>query len=885
LKPESDFMVKEETLKKRIRKAGLITSIIAKSAIWYPIKIVLLVLWKIVSFILNILFTVIIIGAVTGVVVCCAFLLYINSNIETTYDGLNNLKFDSSLNTTLYYTDDTGKEILLEDDTLHGSENRLWAEYREMPQDLIDAFVSIEDKRYFSHNGVDLKRTLGAVLNYFLPGGGDFGGSTLTQQLIKNVSQENETTIQRKVQEIFRALYVEKNFSKEEILEMYLNVISFSQNANGVKAAARAYFNKDLKDLTLVECAALAAIPKYPTYYDPLRNPDNNLLRRNLVLKTMLENGYITQEEYDNAYNVPLYLDTSNKNVDSGGEKVHNYYIDAVIEDVTKALMERYNVDRTTASRKLYSGGLQIVVNMDPDIQSIMESVFTDDNCFPKTTGIKFQAAMVVMDPTTGRVLGIVGGRGEKTVNRGLNRATMSTRQCGSAIKPLSVYAYAIDRGLINYGTPMLDIPSEYDEKEKKYWPANSPEGYEGIISLLTAVQESKNTTAVRLVQQIGLLNSYDFLVKTLGFTTLVERKDYGGVIKSDITISPLALGSFTEGVTVLEVTQGYTMFSNGGAVSKARTFSMVRDSNGEIIIDNRTPEQTQAISEQSAYIMTKILQTVVSDPNGTASYMFNGYLDSPKFTPKIEVAGKTGSTNDDRDRYFVGYTPDFTAAVWVGYDNNKSLSGLKYNAATRLWIEVFNRIYSNLDAKNKAYKKTFDEPYGIIKTQYCIISGKLVSEPCKHDLQHVLTPSKFNAINTGYFTINSVPTDSCNVHVMFKWDKERKAIALNGTNCPEGNLIDVSLRQITQRVFKVNLVIEDSQYTCIDPSLLGKNYVYPSSRTVPYFYNLYEKGTYPGRSSIYSSYEPYNRICIEHYSPVKPDQDVRPDDILTGGG
>ena len=193
-------MVKEETLKKRIRKAGLITSIIAKSAIWYPIKIVLLVLWKIVSFILNILFTVIIIGAVTGVVVCCAFLLYINSNIETTYDGLNNLKFDSSLNTTLYYTDDTGKEILLEDDTLHGSENRLWAEYREMPQDLIDAFVSIEDKRYFSHNGVDLKRTLGAVLNYFLPGGGDFGGSTLTQQLIKNVSQENETTIQRKVQ-------------------------------------------------------------------------------------------------------------------------------------------------------------------------------------------------------------------------------------------------------------------------------------------------------------------------------------------------------------------------------------------------------------------------------------------------------------------------------------------------------------------------------------------------------------------------------------------------------------------------------------------------------------------------------------------------------------
>ena len=872
-------------LKRRVRKAGLITKLIAKSAIWYPVKILILVLWKLISFCLNILFTVLIIGAVTGVVVACAFLLYIQSNIETTYDGLNNLKFDSSLNTTLYYTDDTGTEVLLEDDTLHGSENRLWAEYREIPQDLIDAFVSIEDKRYFFHNGVDLRRTLGAVINYFIPGGSAYGGSSLTQQLIKNVSQETDTTIQRKVQEIFRALYVEKHFSKEEILEMYLNVISFSQNTNGVKAAARTYFNKELKDLTLVECAALAAIPKYPTYYDPLRNPDNNLLRRNLVLKTMLENGYITQEEFDSTYNVPLYLNTSVQETESGGEKVHSYYIDAVIEDVTKALMERYNIDRTTASRKLYSGGLQIVVNMDPDVQSIMESVFTDENCFPKTTGIKFQAAMVVMDPTTGKVLGIVGGRGEKTVNRGLNRATQSTRQCGSSIKPLSIYAYAIDRGIINYGTPMLDLPIEYREEDKTYWPPNAPVGYDGIISLVSAVQESKNTTAVRLVQEVGLINSFDFLVNTLGFTTLVERREYGGVIKSDITVSPLALGSFTEGVTVLEVTQGYTMFSNGGAVSKAMTFSMVRDSNGEIIIDNRTPEQKQAVSEQSAYIMTKILQTVISSSNGTANYMFRGYLDSPAFAPKVEVAGKTGTTNDDRDRYFVGYTPDFTASVWVGYDNNKSLSNLKYNPATRLWIEVFNRIYGNLDAKNKAYKKSFDEPYGIIKTQYCIISGKLVNEPCKYDLQQVLKIDGFNAISTGYFTNSSVPTEYCDTHVMYKWDKDKKALYLDGCTCSGGNLIDVSLRRITPRIFQTNLTVADSQFTCIDPALLGSNYTYPTSRTVPYFYNIYQKGTYPGKSGS-SSAEPYNRICIEHYSPGRQEEQfIQPGDILTGGG
>ena len=211
-------------LKRRVRKAGLITKLIAKSAIWYPVKILILVLWKLISFCLNILFTVLIIGAVTGVVVACAFLLYIQSNIETTYDGLNNLKFDSSLNTTLYYTDDTGTEVLLEDDTLHGSENRLWAEYREIPQDLIDAFVSIEDKRYFFHNGVDLRRTLGAVINYFIPGGSAYGGSSLTQQLIKNVSQETDTTIQRKVQEIFRAQNMQKHISKKQILKINKNI-------------------------------------------------------------------------------------------------------------------------------------------------------------------------------------------------------------------------------------------------------------------------------------------------------------------------------------------------------------------------------------------------------------------------------------------------------------------------------------------------------------------------------------------------------------------------------------------------------------------------------------------------------------------------------------
>lgn len=989
--------------RRRVKKAGFVTRLILKSTLWYPLKITLFVLWKAFSYFINILCTVIIVGVITGVAVACAFMLYIKSNVSAEFDGLSNLKFDSSLNTTIYYTDEAGNEILMEDDTLHGSENRLWAEYAEIPADLINAVISIEDQRFITHNGVDLKRTAGAILNYFLPGGGSYGGSTLTQQLIKNVSGDNETTIQRKVQEIFRAIYVEQNYSKEQILEMYLNVIYLSQNSNGVKSAAQAYFGKELKDLTLVECAAIASIPKYPTYYDPLRNPDNNLQRRNLVLTEMHNQGYISDEEFNSAYNVPLYLDSSEKSSSSATDRVHSYYVDAVIEDVIASLMEHYDIDRTTASRRLYSGGLQIVINVDPDIQAIMEEVYCSDEYFPITTGIKPQSAMVVMDPSSGEILGIVGGRGKKTVGRGLNRATMSMRQCGSSIKPLSVYGASIEAGLITYATPMTDIPTTYDDVEKTYWPGNSPVGFDGVISLVSAVQESKNTTSVRTATALGFENSFNFLVNKLGFTTLVESKTYGGVIKSDIALAPLSLGSFTEGVTVREVTQGYTMFANGGNVTEGRTFSLVRDSNGEILIDNRTSKQTQAMSEQNAYIMTQILRTVVSETNGTAWYMFAGYSDAQyydkdkklRFEPDVEVAGKTGTTNDDRDRYFVGYTPDYVAAVWFGYDNNKSLSKLPYNPSTRLWIEVFNKVYANLDKNNQAYKASFDEPYGIIEVDYCTISGKLPTDACRCDLETVMsyyddenwsrlqsesfeklmadyykpyieeirlqddkkaetwyqasdpsltwnTPEKKllhkgdmwydtdaadnktaiwdgsvwvkrsisssafdsrgdgkgqlfvdqptvpfstydmwvksdykvvrcttaikSCIRKGYFTYENAPKEYCDKHIMYKWDSKTKALCLDGCHCPEANLVDVALRLVEPRIFKTNLSITDSQFTCIDSKYLPLGYTYPTQASRPYYFGVYAPNTYPGKSGSSSSFKPGNRVCIEHY-------------------
>ena len=805
-KKEKTAEEKAAARKRRLSLSGRI----ARSTLWYPLRITLFVLVKALTYLLNIFFTVLIVGMINGVVVGCAFLLYIKGNIDPNYVGLDNLKFDSSLNTTISYIDpDTGLEETVV--TLHGSENRLWAEYKEIPEMLINAFIAIEDQRFYTHKGFDVKRTLGAVLNFIMPGGDSYGGSTITQQLIKVVSQDDDATIQRKVQEIFRAINVETKFSKEEILEMYLNVINLSQNCNGVKTAAQTYFGKSLDELTLVECAALAAIPKSPTRYDPIRNPEYNLQRRNLVLKEMLSQGKITQEEFDDAYNQPLYLNTGSEE-DTTSDPVYSYFIDALIDNVTEALMEEYAVDRAVASRMLYSGGLKIVSTENPLVQSALEEVFTDESCFPEAEGIPPQAAMVVMDPHTGYVLGVVGGRGEKTVARGLNRAVQSKRQCGSSIKPLSIYALAVERGLLTYGTAVDDVPIMYDEDRDDFWPHNQPDTWYGVVSVSFAIQKSLNTVATATAQKLGVQECFNFLQDTLGFTTLVERKEINGQVYSDIALSPISHGAFTEGVTVLEVTQGYTMFANDGMVSGAKFFTMIRDSNDEIIIDNTgTENQRYAVSEQTAYIMTRMLRNVVELPAGTAQYVFRDYR---TFDAEVEVCGKTGSTNDDRDRYFVGYTPDFTAAVWFGYDNNKSLGGFSYNPATRLWVEVFNRIYAAYEEEGLYYQQKFSRPSSIVEVEYCTVSGKKPTEACRRDIEVMTTgtcgtTSTGSIIETGVFAADAQPTEYCDCHIPAYYNTVAKQIV----DAPGDNVIEVSLRQVPYREFLGRIYIRDRIY------------------------------------------------------------------------
>lgn len=754
----------------------------------------LFVLRKLLTYVLNILLTAMLVGIITGAVVAIAFVIYIKNYIDPEYNGLDNLKFDSSLSTTLWYIDRNGNEVELTDERLHGSENRLWADYNTIPKNLINAYVAIEDQRFFEHNGVDVKRTASAIYNFFIPTSSNYGGgSTITQQLIKNVSGEDETTIQRKVQEIFRALNVEEKYTKEEILEMYLNTIYLSQNTHGVRAAAETYFGKELKDLNLTECAALAAIAKSPIKYDPIINPKNNLERRNLVLKLMLEQGKITQEEFNKAYDAPLVI--NRKENYNYSEKIHSYYIDTVFKDVEQALIEKgIAANVTMADKMIYSGGLKIVTCLDPDVQASLEEVFTKDEYWKAETGIKAQAAMCVVDTHTGNLLGIVGGRGEKKINLGLNRATQSKRQCGSAIKPLSVYSLAIDQGLITYAGPVDDVPVIEIEKNGKttLWPPNASGGYSGQVPLTYAIKKSLNTTAVALCQKLGVENVFDNLVK-MGFTTIYKSLTKNGISYSDMQLSPLSLGSFTEGVTVREMTQAYNVLANGGTFVKARSFTKVYDSKGGLLIENE-PEERDIYKPESTYIMTSLLFNVVkSGANGTAS----GQIKLMQDFPNLEVAGKTGSTNDNKDNYFCGYTPDFVACTWFGYDNNKTITQ-KPNPAIGLWDNVMRLIYKNLKEKGIQYQEKFTVPANIVTgVSYCIVSGKKPTEACYKD-------SLGNTVyNDGVFTLDTVPQEDCDKHVLVKYDKVYGGVSIG--SCPEENLIDVALRIIDGRVYNVS--------------------------------------------------------------------------------
>lgn len=635
-----------------------------------------------------------------------------------------NLEFSS----VVYYTDEeTGQPI--EYDRMHADQNRIWVDLENTPEMLKKAFIAIEDERFEYHKGVDWKRTLSAVIGYVFKGNDSHGGSTITQQLIKNITGNDQRSPIRKVQEIIRALNLEQKMSKDRIIEMYMNTIYLGQGCHGVQTASNVYYSKDVSELSLAECASIAGITQYPSRYDPLLNYEAHKAKQELVLGKMLELGFISQQEHDDAVNEQLKLVKGTAKVENSN--IQSYYTDQIILDVMNDLMTRNKMSESDATKALFKGGLKIYANVDPKVQSAMESVFENEQNFPGSGTNKPQAAMVVIDPYTGQVKGIVGGRGEKTGNRVLNRGTQSLRQPGSSIKPLAVYAPAIEYGVITPATIVHDTAL----KIGNWAPKNADGSFMGPITARVALEKSRNLPAVRILDKLGVDRSFDFVSKKLGISTLVSsEKRADGEIHTDKYLSSLGLGGLTDGVSVMEMTAAYAAFVNGGIYTQPTTYTKVVDSTGRVILENK-PKTTRAMSETTAYSMVQMLSGVVTSGTGT-----NARLSG------VFSAGKTGTTDHDVDRWFAGFTPNYVGVVWSGYDNPRSMSGM-FNPCTGAWRQVMTKIH-----QNETIHK-IPVPDGMIARVVCQQSGKIATGD-------ICTNTR-----TDYFKSGTQPNSFCSSH------------------------------------------------------------------------------------------------------------------------
>ena len=541
----------------------------------------------------------------------------------------------------------------------------IYVPYREFPEDLLHAVVAIEDKRFYEHGGVDWKRTFSAGVHYLTGSGNRFGASTITQQLVKNVTGNNEISWRRKFQELLYAENLEQNFTKEEILEKYLNILPLANGCVGVGTGAWYYFSKTPNQLTTAECASLAAITNNPAYYDPVSHPDNNLERRNLILSEMHTQGYLDDEKYEASVNEPLALQVAQNKINES--PVRGWYLDMVIEDVITDLCATYGMSRDAASSLLHTGGLRIDTAMDADLQELVEQYYASGLNTPKNEkGERAQSALILIDGKTGDILAVAGAVGKKAANRVQNYATQTKRAPGSAIKPISVYAPALQTGKITWSSVYDDVPLTFDGKQ---WPKNAVGYYRGLTDIPFAVAHSTNTVALRVLNDVGLDASYRF----------AKEKFHLGLAEGEVNDrgqAALGLGQLNYGVTLRELTDAYTVFVDGGVYHPYRSYYRVLDADGNILLNNPDSGET-VLSEENAAIMTKLLQGVVRE--GTSSSVTLGRI--------CECAGKTGTTQNDHDRWFVGYTPDLICGVWCGYEYPEPLVGR--NICTSVWNTV----------------------------------------------------------------------------------------------------------------------------------------------------------------------------------------------------
>ncbi len=691
--------------------------------------------------------------------------------------------YDLDKTSYLYYFDQNGDIQVLQQ--LHTSTDRRWASYEELPRDLINAAIAIEDKRFYEHQGVDWITTAKASVNLLFGGSASFGGSTLTQQLIKNLymttdETADDVTVQRKVIEIFRAIAFEKVYDKQVVLEWYMNCIYFGNGCNGVKSAAAYYFGKELQDLTTAECAALIGITNNPGLYNPYRTSldhyrgerlngrDRNRRRQESVLQAMLDQGWLNREEFDAAMAQEMVFKSGlDKEEGDESRQVYSWYVDTVLEDVARALAEHDGVTlwndtiRSHYTTLISRSGYHIYTPYDPKAQLAVDKVYTDLSQIPATkSSQQLQSGIVIIDNRSGDVVAMAGGVGEKKDFDAYNRADVPL-QIGSSIKPLTVYGPAFEKGLISPATVIEDMPLSYLSDGTPF-PRNDNRVYNYRRTVWRGVVSSVNAVAVNTLDRLGLRSSYDFAQEKLGITTLTDHYQTATGVLSDLDYAPLAMGALTQGMTVREVANAYATFANKGVWRQGRTFLLVLDDKGDVVIDNQQESKT-VFSKKTVNYMNYCLDSAVAVGTGTAADMESEL--------GMDVAGKTGTTSGNRDRYFAGFTGYYTAAVWCGYDIPEEivLSGNTANPAARLWKKVMLQLHKG--RSTVPLYSTGD----VVSVNICLDSGKLATDSCYHDVR---TADGLSRVEKVWVYPKDKPAAYCDQHIRVDYCVEGHGVA-----------------------------------------------------------------------------------------------------------
>ena len=752
--------------------------------------------------ILQVIGTLILIGVVTGSFMICYAAVYVKTVVmPKTYMDLS--EYTLNENSIIYYQDkDTGQWKELQ--TLVGDVNRELVRYTDIPQDLINAYIAIEDKRFWKHNGVDWKRTAAGLLRMFT-GQSIQGGSTIDQQLIKNLTTYDDVTVTRKIQEIFTALELENNYSKEMILTVYLNYIYMGNGCSGVQAASRYYFGKDVWDLNLAECASLAGITNNPSLYAPYgvvevvrykcqtpgcKDPYSNVKeevcgscgsvnsfddgtiwtnrefnkdRQETILKEMAKEdeardnkAYITETERDAAIAAPLVFardvkpngsnpddpDAPDTNEDSKTSVRYSWYVEAVIDDAIEALMEARGINEDAAGQLVFNGGLSIYTTYDPTVQAAVDTVFNDRSNLDQVSASTGQRLMasITVVDNSRGYVVAIGNTMEKTVDRGLNPAVDTVRQPGSSIKPLSVYSPALEMGLITPASVVDDNPLLVNGQA---WPINVYPIWGGLTTVMDGVTRSLNTVAVRVLDMVTPQESYNFMVEKYGITTLEQGRTINGEWKTDIDRSPLATGGLTYGLTTFEAAAAFATFPRNGAFTPPTTILEIKDASERTIIDNSNTTQ-YVIKASTAYYITSMLSNAVTSATGTAN--------AARLSGQVS-AGKTGTTNRVYNLWFCGYTPYYTAAVWTGYRYDEQINNNLYNPSVTLWQKVMDIVHQELESRE------FDVPGELSTYQVCMDCGKQATGDCANDIRG-------SRIQSFRLLSGDGPREACTCHV-----------------------------------------------------------------------------------------------------------------------